>query len=106
MSRKSGNRFSDRDMRHSKTTPARMRQKHHARGQSNEIDSHLPPDRLSHSPPASKRTPMARRVLLVRAYFFLIITAGFFGMSPTAAQAQAGFDGLWTILIVTEAGEC
>jgi hypothetical protein len=49
---------------------------------------------------------MARRVLLVRTYFFLIIAATFFGMPPTAARAQAGFDGLWTILIVTEAGEC
>jgi len=48
---------------------------------------------------------MARRVL-VRAYFFLIIAAAFFGVAPTAARAQAGFDGLWTILIVTEAGEC
>ncbi len=49
---------------------------------------------------------MARRVLLVRAYFFLAVAAAFFGMAPTAARAQAGFDGLWTILIVTEAGEC
>jgi hypothetical protein len=49
---------------------------------------------------------MARRVLLVREYFFLAIAAVFFGVAPTAARAQAGFDGLWTILIVTEAGEC
>jgi hypothetical protein len=27
-------------------------------------------------------------------------------MAPSAARAQAGFDGLWSILIVTEAGEC
>jgi len=49
---------------------------------------------------------MARRMLLVPSYFFLIIAAAFLGMAPTAALAQAGFDGLWTILIVTEAGEC
>ena len=49
---------------------------------------------------------MARRVLLVRAYFFLAIVAALVGMAPTAARAQAGYDGLWTILIVTEAGEC
>jgi hypothetical protein len=49
---------------------------------------------------------MARRMLLVPSYFFLIIAAAFFGVAPTAARAQAGFDGLWTILIVTEAGEC
>ena len=49
---------------------------------------------------------MARRMLLVPSYFFLIIAAAFVGMAPTAARAQAGFDGLWTILIVTEAGEC
>jgi len=45
-------------------------------------------------------------MLLVPSYFFLIIAAAFFGVAPTAARAQAGFDGLWTILIVTEAGEC
>jgi hypothetical protein len=49
---------------------------------------------------------MARRVLLVRAYFLFAIAVAFVGLSPTAARAQAGFDGLWTILIVTEAGEC
>jgi hypothetical protein len=49
---------------------------------------------------------MARRVLLVRAYFLLAMVAAFVGMAPTAARAQAGFDGLWSILIVTEAGEC
>jgi len=50
---------------------------------------------------------MARRVLLVRAYFLLaVVAAAFVGMAPTVARAQAGFDGLWTILIVTEAGEC
>jgi hypothetical protein len=49
---------------------------------------------------------MARRVLLVSSYFFSIIAAAFSAMAPTAARAQAGFDGLWTILIVTEAGEC
>jgi hypothetical protein len=49
---------------------------------------------------------MARRVLLVRAYFFSAVAAAFVGLAPTAARAQAGFDGLWTILIVTEAGEC
>jgi hypothetical protein len=49
---------------------------------------------------------MARPVLLVRAYFFPAVAAAFFSMAPTAVRAQAGFDGLWTILIVTEAGEC
>ena len=49
---------------------------------------------------------MARHVLLVRAYFVLAVVAAFVGLAPTAARAQAGFDGLWTILIVTEAGEC
>ncbi len=49
---------------------------------------------------------MAQSVLLVRAYVFLAVAAAFFGMAPSAARAQAGFDGLWTILIVTEAGEC
>jgi hypothetical protein len=49
---------------------------------------------------------MARRALLVSAYFFLTVAASFVGMAPTGARAQAGFDGLWTILIVTEAGEC
>jgi len=32
------------------------------------------------------------------------VAAAFFSAAP--ARAQAGFDGLWTILIVTEAGEC
>jgi hypothetical protein len=49
---------------------------------------------------------MARRVLLVHAYFFLAVVAAFVGTAPTAARAQAGFDGPWSILIVTEAGEC
>jgi hypothetical protein len=49
---------------------------------------------------------MAQSVLLVRAYFFLAVAAAFFSTAPTPARAQAGFDGLWTILIVTEAGEC
>jgi hypothetical protein len=49
---------------------------------------------------------MAQSVLLVRAYFLLAVAAAFFSMAPSAARAQAGFDGLWTILIVTEAGEC
>jgi hypothetical protein len=53
---------------------------------------------------------MAQSVLLVRAYFLLAAAAAFFSLSPSMApsiaRAQAGFDGLWTILIVTEAGEC
>jgi hypothetical protein len=49
---------------------------------------------------------MARRVSLVSVYFLLALGAVFFAMTPTTARAQAGFDGLWTILIVTEAGEC
>jgi hypothetical protein len=54
---------------------------------------------------------MAQSVLLVRAYFLLAVAAAFFSISPSSmapsfAQAQAGFDGMWTILIVTESGEC
>jgi hypothetical protein len=49
---------------------------------------------------------MAQSILLVRAYFLTAVAAAFFSMAPSAARAQAGFDGLWTILIVTEAGEC
>ena len=49
---------------------------------------------------------MAHSVLLVRAYFLLALAAVLFGVATSAARAQAGFDGLWTILIVTEAGEC
>jgi hypothetical protein len=49
---------------------------------------------------------MAQSISLVRAYFLLAVVAAFVGMAPSAARAQAGFDGLWTILIVTEAGEC
>jgi len=49
---------------------------------------------------------MAQSVLLVRAYFLLAVASAFFSMAPSTSRAQAGFDGLWTILIVTEAGEC
>ena len=49
---------------------------------------------------------MAQSILLVRAYFLMAVAAAFFSMAPSAAQAQSGFEGLWTILIVTEAGEC
>jgi hypothetical protein len=49
---------------------------------------------------------MVQSVVLVRAYFFLAIAAAFFSMALNTARAQAGFDGLWTILIVTESGEC
>jgi len=54
---------------------------------------------------------MAHSFILVRAYFFLAVAAGLFGvtlfgLTPTTARAQAGFDGAWSILIVTEAGEC
>jgi hypothetical protein len=49
---------------------------------------------------------MAQSVVLVRTYLFLAIAAAFFSMAPSTARAEAGFDGLWTILIVTEAGEC
>ena len=54
---------------------------------------------------------MAYRFILVRAYFFLAVAAALFGvtlfgLTPTTARAQAGFDGAWSILIVTEAGEC
>jgi hypothetical protein len=54
---------------------------------------------------------MAHSFILVRAYFFLAVATAlfgvtFFGVTPTTARAQAGFDGAWSILIVTEAGEC
>jgi hypothetical protein len=49
---------------------------------------------------------MAQSVLLVRVYLLLAVAAAFFGTAPTAARAQAGFDGSWSILIVTQAGEC
>jgi len=48
---------------------------------------------------------MAHSVLGVCAYPLLVVVAALFG-APTAATAQASFDGSWTILIVTEAGEC
>src|SRR4051794_2483679 len=83
-----------------------MRQKHHGRAQSNETDSHLRSDGLFVSPAGQQEDPMAQSILLVRMYFLLAVVAAFVGTTPTAARAQAGFDGLWTILIVTEAGEC
>jgi hypothetical protein len=49
---------------------------------------------------------MAQSVVLVRTYLFLAIAAASFSVAPSTARAEAGFDGLWTILIVTEAGEC
>jgi len=54
---------------------------------------------------------MAQSVVIVSAYRFLAIAllaiaTALFSVAPSAARAQAGFDGLWTILIVTEAGEC
>jgi hypothetical protein len=48
---------------------------------------------------------MAHSVILVRAYFLLAVAAALGSVTPTAARAQ-GFDGAWSILIVTEAGEC
>ena len=48
---------------------------------------------------------MAHSVLGVSVYPLLVVVAALFG-APTAATAQASFDGSWTILIVTEAGEC
>lgn len=57
------------------------------------------------------RSVMARSVRLVRSYLLvrtsilLAIAAALGSMTPTAAMAQ-GFDGAWSILIVTEAGEC
>jgi hypothetical protein len=44
--------------------------------------------------------------MLVRAYFLLAVIAALGSVGPTSARAQAGFDGAWSILIVTEAGEC
>jgi hypothetical protein len=49
---------------------------------------------------------MAQRVLLVWSYYLVAVAAAFFNTAPTAARAQAGFDGSWSILIVTQAGEC
>jgi hypothetical protein len=50
---------------------------------------------------------MAQSALLsVRAYVLAAVAAASFSIAPTSARAQAGFDGLWTILIVTESGEC
>src|SRR5215470_1489067 len=49
-------------------------------------------------------TPMS--IMLVRIYFPLAVAAALCGVTPTSARAQAGFDGAWSILIVTQAGEC
>jgi len=49
---------------------------------------------------------MAHSVVLVRAYFLLAAAAALCSATPTSARAQAGFDGAWSILIVTQAGEC
>ena len=54
---------------------------------------------------------MAHSVKLVRSYFLLAVAAALWGMTlwgmtPMSARAQAGFDGAWSILIVTESGEC
>lgn len=48
---------------------------------------------------------MAQCILGVRAYPFLVVAAALLG-APIGAKAQAGFDGAWSILIVTEAGDC
>jgi hypothetical protein len=48
---------------------------------------------------------LVRRYVLVRTYVLLAIAAALGSVMPTAAWAQ-GFDGAWSILIVTEAGEC
>ncbi len=48
---------------------------------------------------------MAQSLLRVFAYPLLVVATALFGV-PAAAKAQASFDGLWSILIVTEAGEC
>jgi hypothetical protein len=45
-------------------------------------------------------------IVLVRTYFLLAVAAALCGGTPSSARAQAGFDGAWSILIVTEAGEC
>jgi hypothetical protein len=49
---------------------------------------------------------MADSVILVRSYFLLAAAAALCSVMPTSAGAQAGFDGAWSILIVTQAGEC
>jgi hypothetical protein len=54
---------------------------------------------------------MTHCLKLVRTYFLLAVAAtlfgvALFGVTATTARAQAGFDGAWSILIVTEAGEC
>jgi len=48
---------------------------------------------------------MTQSILRVFAYPLLVVATALFG-APAAAKAQASFDGLWSILIVTEAGEC
>ena len=52
------------------------------------------------------RNVMARSIISVRTYFFLTAAAALCSLTPMTAKAQAGFDGAWSILIVTEAGEC
>jgi hypothetical protein len=49
---------------------------------------------------------MTHCLTLVRTYLLLSVATALFGVTPTTARAQAGFDGAWSILIVTEAGEC
>lgn len=49
---------------------------------------------------------MAHSLPWVRASSLLVFAAALFVGTPTTAKAQAIFDGLWSILIVTEAGDC
>jgi hypothetical protein len=42
----------------------------------------------------------------VRAFTLLAVMAALSGVAATAAKAQAGFDGAWSILIVTQTGDC
>src|SRR5262245_31556834 len=52
------------------------------------------------------RTPMSHSIVSVRSYFLLAAGAALASVTPISARAQAGFDGAWSILIVTQAGEC
>lgn len=48
---------------------------------------------------------MAHSVLWIRTFTLLAVAATLFAGAPTAT-AQARYNGSWSILIVTEAGDC
>jgi len=49
---------------------------------------------------------MAHILLRMRAFIFLALSMSSLIGTPTPAPAQASFDGAWSILIVTESGDC